>query len=528
MKLKSVFYIIFAAGFILITGCDRKYSIDTEMFSQSMQDYIDNLDSTQQAFMEKIYPEDNILPVWYNSPADFRIKYVALREFLDKSLECHGINPALFNTDSIHRLFLSIDSTKIDYNKLAKLDAMVSKSYYNYCKTMKFGYFNPRKIYPEEYCIDVRKADDSFIETTFEQPEDPKALVSYLNLVQPSGKLYKKMQQKLISLYKERKSNPMFWIVAANMERERWSYAKDISHKHVWVNVATAQLRMMRGDSTVGTLKVGVGKSNEHETPLLIGDMYQIILNPTWTVPNSIVINEISKKGAGVTSYLARNNMTVYKNGIVQTPSHIRWDSISIKKQPYRIVQDSGATNSLGRVKFNFDNPYSIYLHDTNAKHIFNSDQRDVSHGCVRVSNPLKLAFFCLNDIDTTNKADVKKRQLYEDKMRYSIGVKPQSKDNELAIAKSGKNKLRYIKLDPRVTVIIEYRTCYEGLDGNLYFTPDYYDMDDILIKKLNNIPVKKKLENKPPKKEEKKPIITDETIKTDSAHTHSEKDSVK
>ena len=513
MKIYRFFTVIILAS-VLLTGCKKKYTIDLDLFKQSFANSFNTLDSVQKKFYSQIYDTENPRPYWYNNVHDFNQKLDILNRFLSKSTEEHGINSAIFLVDSISKISASIDSTNVDYAKLARLEMMMSKSYFDYCSAMKYGCFNPRKLYSNEYFIDVKRPDETFTNTTFDRLIEIESLQNYLDSIQPKTKDYIVLQREL-KVQSTLKDRSKFWKIAANLERLRWTPVKTISHKHVRVNAANAMLQMMRGDSIVNSLRVCVGKSGEHETPLMIGDMYEVILNPTWTVPTSIVVNEIVKKGGGIPSYIARNNMKIYKNGKVQHPCSIPWNLLNEKNQPYRIVQDSGNGNSLGLIKFNFDNPFSVYLHDTNARHVFNNLRRDVSHGCVRVQNPLKLAFFCLNDIDTTKKAEVNKRKLFEDRMRFSIGMKPVSEENAKTIAKTPEKKLRYIPLKPKVTVIIDYKTCYVGEDGKLVFTEDYYKMDDILMKKLNNIKVKTQIKPKESKDDKKK----DAENKKDTIH---------
>lgn len=524
MRKYSVLHLFFVVTILLFAGCNKKkYSIDTELFNQSIQALIDSKDSVQQKFLHQTYGEGNSLPYWYNTPTDFRQKFNIFRNYLNRTLLDHGIVPTLFKTDSIDKLVSSLDTLNLDYPKLAALDMMLTKSYYDYCVALKFGCVNPRKLYPDEYYIDTKRPDSSFVRVCLKQLDNAETLSSYLDSIQPNERKYTLFQRELRGRSKDKTT---FWKIAANMERLRWMPVRNISNKHIWVNVASAQLNMMRGDSVTGTLRVGVGKAGEHETPLMIGDMYEIVLNPTWTVPTSIVVNEIVKKGAGIPSYIARNNMKVYKNGVVQNPCSIPWNTLSAKNQPYRIVQDSGESNSLGRIKFNFDNPFSVYLHDTDSRHIFNYDRRDVSHGCVRVQNPLKLAFFCLSDIDTTKKAEVTARNLYKDKMRIAIGVKSRSVGNEKETNKST-NQIRYIPLKQRVTVIIDYRTCVIEPGGKLAFMEDYYNMDDVLIKKLKNIPVKPQYKVKPKKEESLKEKIKQKSDSTQVDIVVAKKDSI-
>jgi murein L,D-transpeptidase YcbB/YkuD len=108
------------------------------------------------------------------------------------------------------------------------------------------------------------------------------------------------------------------------------------------------------------------------ETPVLVSQINAVVLNPTWNVPPEIAANELEPKGE---AYLASHHF---------------------ERDGDRLVQQPGPENSLGRVKFLFDNRYSVYLHDTPAKAAFAQPQRQVSHGCVRLERALDLARFLL------------------------------------------------------------------------------------------------------------------------------------
>ncbi|HPT43914.1 MAG TPA: L,D-transpeptidase family protein [Paludibacteraceae bacterium] len=275
-------------------------------------------------------------------------------------------------------------------------------------------------------------------------------------------------------------------IVAINLERLRWKPKNHISNKFVEVNVANMMLRTMRGDTVTNTMKVCVGQPPKHKTPLLYGKMYEVVLNPTWTVPSSIIINEISRKMISDPSYISRNRMKVYKNREAVSEYSVPWSSISKKYQPYVIVQDAGEGNSLGRIKFNFSNPFNVYLHDTNAKSVFQRHYRAVSHGCVRVERPLELAYFCMNDIDTTSKKQVNKRNLLKDQILYSIDRQPLTRQGREYFETEGKGKkMSRIELNPGVTVLLDYKTCFRGKDGSVQYCYDHYKMDSLLINKL-------------------------------------------
>jgi hypothetical protein len=121
-----------------------------------------------------------------------------------------------------------------------------------------------------------------------------------------------------------------------------------------------------------------------------------VILNPTWTVPSSIVGREMYNLIVKNPNYLTKNNYQVLKNGEVINPNSINWRKYSPGNIPFTIRQNAGDDNSLGKIKFTFKNPFDVYLHDTPLKNKFKLNNRAVSHGCVRVQSPVDLTGFVL------------------------------------------------------------------------------------------------------------------------------------
>ena len=163
---------------------------------------------------------------------------------------------------------------------------------------------------------------------------------------------------------------------AVALERRRW-LERTPAATRIDVNIATASLSYIRGGQVADQRRVIVGQPG-WETPQLKASLYRLVANPTWTVPKSIQEKEMSHVSAG---YLGRHHM-VWKNG--------------------RIVQLSGPDNSLGLVKFDLDDPYAIYLHDTPEKSWFATDTRARSHGCVRVQDALGFAQMIAADEQVT------------------------------------------------------------------------------------------------------------------------------
>ena len=159
--------------------------------------------------------------------------------------------------------------------------------------------------------------------------------------------------------------------IKANLERWRWM-PRDLPVNRVQVNIAAAVLTMFEGDVPITSMRAVTGRPG-NETPMLQSSIHSIVLNPPWNVPSSIAKKELWPKGRA--ALLAEG----YK--IVGTP-----------ETGERIVQPAGDRSALGRLKFDFDNPFAVYLHDTPARAKFASFDRLASHGCVRLEKPLPLA----------------------------------------------------------------------------------------------------------------------------------------
>ena len=161
--------------------------------------------------------------------------------------------------------------------------------------------------------------------------------------------------------------------IIANMERWRW-LPRDLGARYVAVNIPDYSLDVFEGDRAVHHARVVVGKP-DHETPVFSQTMKFIIVNPYWNVPLSIVKKEMMPKLAANPNYFEDHGYEVVeRNG----ETYVR--------------QPPGDSNALGRIKFMFPNKFSVYLHDTNARSYFGRQDRALSHGCVRVDQPFKLA----------------------------------------------------------------------------------------------------------------------------------------
>jgi murein L,D-transpeptidase YcbB/YkuD len=146
------------------------------------------------------------------------------------------------------------------------------------------------------------------------------------------------------------------------------------------------------------SMRVVVGRPFDR-TPVLSDTMRYLVLNPYWHVPRNIATTELLPKLKRDPSYLTRYKLRVFRNsGASQEvdPTTLDWSTISAAHFPFLLRQDPGPRNALGRMKFMFLNKYHVYLHDTPARPLFEETQRDFSHGCIRIQQPIELAAYLL------------------------------------------------------------------------------------------------------------------------------------
>lgn len=156
-----------------------------------------------------------------------------------------------------------------------------------------------------------------------------------------------------------------------NMDRWRW-LARDMGTVYLITNVPEFQLRLTVNDKIIRTYKTVVGKPGRTATPQLAETVQAVVFNPTWTVPQSIVVGE------GLGASLMRSPRAGYK-------------ATRSADGTITVVQQPGDSNSLGRMKIDMPNPHAIYLHDTPAKQYFNQPVRAYSHGCIRTERAVEL-----------------------------------------------------------------------------------------------------------------------------------------
>ena len=202
--------------------------------------------------------------------------------------------------------------------------------------------------------------------------------------------------------------------IIASMERLRW-LPQELGKKYIIVNIADYSLELIVDQKTQLTMDIIVGKPYK-QTPVFYARMTYIVINPTWEMPQSIILEEILPNLKKNPAYLSKHHMKVYtQTGEEINASKIKWSKVNPKDFNYKIRQSPGPWNSLGRVKFMFPNEFNVYFHGTPNQRLFDEDVRDFSHGCMRVEDPVLLATTLLDDPQIWSQKTIEKQIAKED-----------------------------------------------------------------------------------------------------------------
>ncbi|GAA0878618.1 L,D-transpeptidase family protein [Algoriphagus jejuensis] len=240
---------------------------------------------------------------------------------------------------------------------------------------------------------------------------------------------------------------------AVNLERLRWLPDTVQKLELILVNIANYQLDYVNKLDTLLSARVIVGKLY-HESPVFTAQMSYIVFSPYWNIPPSIAKKEIIPAVRKNPNYLSQKNMDVVTfSGKQVNPASINW---SAKSFPYMVRQKPGGSNSLGLVKFMFPNEHNVYIHDTPARSLFRKEDRAMSHGCIRVENPAKLAETLLrSDASwTSERIDMAMHQ-----------------DSEVIV-----------NLPRKIPVVLLYLTFWADSKGEAHFRQDIYDRDEEVL----------------------------------------------
>jgi murein L,D-transpeptidase YcbB/YkuD len=348
-----------------------------------------------------------------------------------------------------------LDSLISMKNRYMGLISILKK--YQYAKSIKVAYGSDLKVGMSDGRVHSIK---EILKNSGDLPQDAYMSNKFDTLLEQSVISYQKRHNlpatgivdRVTTYYMNQPANKKLKAVIVNLDKTKL-YPRSFEDEHVEINLPDYQLRYYRDGMQLFKTNIVIGKISR-PTPMFHDYIKFAVVNPTWTIPDSLIKRDLIHVLKQNPNYLEENN--IYVNGAFGAKK-LNMEKLfsyegSKKRVPYSFVQHAGKTNALGRVKFMFPNRYAVYLHDTDNKYLLDRRYRIYSSGCMRVKNPFTL-------------------------MKYLMG----SKYNESKMQKILDSlKPTTVHLPRKVPIHIIYFTVYTE-NGKAYFKNDIYQYDKII-----------------------------------------------
>ncbi len=245
--------------------------------------------------------------------------------------------------------------------------------------------------------------------------------------------------------------------VRANLERARWVLG-GLGGDFMLVNLPAFKAYRIRDGRNIWEARTQIGQE-ALQTPTFRADIRTVVFNPDWTVPPTVIAQELLADMRDGKDILGDKGLVLYDNhNTVVDPKTVDWKTATPETFPYTIRQPAGDDNALGKVKFLFPNKYAIYLHDTPSRQLFAASRRTFSHGCIRIENPLELAEVLLRD---------------------------QGWDAARIQSVIASGETQNVELQKPVPILIVYWTVSVGASGEVRYADDIYHLDPPLLAAL-------------------------------------------
>jgi murein L,D-transpeptidase YcbB/YkuD len=385
---------------MVVAACERK--VDNSQHVEAMRALVGGtpqwieqtaLGKRLWAVERTFYEQRQFMPAWIDGNRTTPQMKDLIAQL--KYSEVHGLDPASYRVgefeDARARSQTKTEGTRFDVKIVPELDAKMTYAYLRYAADLLGWSSTPKDVYvnwlasPKKDDLAARLAaalKDNKVRETLEE-------------LAPTHPQYKGLQAAL----KREEQNPTGHVEQLKMNLERWRWApRDLGDRYILINVPAYQMQVMEGDSPKLAMRVIVGKP-DNPTPLFSDQMTYVVFSPYWNIPSDILKKETLPRLASDPDYLRRNNIEVVGtsgNDAVDA-SAIDW-SDPHSTQGLRFRQTPGPENALGLVKFIFPNHFNVYLHDTPGDRLFFKDKRALSHGCIRVEQPVALAEYVMQD----------------------------------------------------------------------------------------------------------------------------------
>lgn len=401
----------------------------------------------------QFYASRKFKPLWFDSAgkslqADTMLKTI-------KQSRYQGLLASDFHLAEFKSLQDSMQTLPV----LARMDVLYTDAFLLMLHQVKYGRISKHHM-PDSIQINL-----------LNELESKQALLPLLESQEPCAFQYRNLKKAMALVINETPDSVRFKLLegesfnsmkdfalvqSIEINLERWRAMQEtLGERYIVVNIPAYTLYLIEEDTIIFQSKVVVGKP-ESPTPNLSSQVECFVLFPYWYVPRSIAVEEYLPIIQRDPSFITRNNFDVLNSkGEELNPDSLDWASFHENYFPVSFRQHEGPDNSLGLIKFVFDNPYAVFLHDTNAKGSFKKNMRALSHGCVRVEEAFELAHYLLTG-KTAKKSPTLEKYL-------AAGDK------------------RTVNVPHPIPIHLTYFTC-EFLEGNLYVYPDIYQLDASLI----------------------------------------------
>jgi murein L,D-transpeptidase YcbB/YkuD len=366
-----------------------------------------------------------------------------------KYSERHGLDPAPYGPQEFEQLRDASQSktsgTRFPVDRIPEMDAKMTYAYLRYAADLLGWTHSAKDVHPN--WLTTPKRED--LAARLSDAVAKGRVRDSLEELAPTHPQYKGLQAALM----REMQSPTGHVEQLRMNLERWRWApRDLGDRYILINVPAYQMQVMEGDQPKLAMRVIVGQP-DHQTPLFSDEMTYVVFSPYWNIPPDILRDETLPRVVSDPDYLRRNNMEVVgTSGDVVDASSVDWsDETEVKGLRFR--QAPGPENSLGLVKFIFPNHFNVYLHDTPGDRLFFKQTRALSHGCIRVEQPVALA-------------------------EYVMGDRPEWTADRIQAAMNA-NEEKTVTLKRKLPVHIGYWTAWVEADGKtVTYTDDPYGID--------------------------------------------------
>lgn len=359
--------------------------------------------SDVKADLQQLYDSAQWRPLWIRdgrptSAALSVVRYLSL-------VETTGLHGSDYDAPRIDTLARRLGDGNGTLDDAPRFEALMSVAVARVLSALQWGRVNPRDAHENfripRYDYDVADAMRDMADGT-----DPTAIFNaaeppllHYRLLKAQLAVQRELARDSTTAAARKRMDDRIARIELSLERWRW-LPHAFPGRVIIVNIPEFRLhafdRLTPDSTDLFSMNVVVGKAFDHKTPIFMDQLEYLSFSPYWEVPPSIARKEIRPPAQRSASYLARNHYVLLGGGDRVLPATA--GNIAAIGTSVRVRQLPGSDNALGRVKFVFPNVHNVYMHDTPVHSVFERERRDLSHGCIRLSDPVQLAKWVLRD----------------------------------------------------------------------------------------------------------------------------------